>query len=457
MKLEFTSERSGRQVRFNFCLRTVLVVILILISGRSQAVTLEACIHEALRRNPDANAAASRVDAARAMIAEAGSAYFPQLSVTGGYALTNNPTQAFMMQLNQRKLDITAPGFDPNNPDRTDNTRLSAELKYRVYDFGQRRILFESAALGADAAALQLAAVRNELIYQITHGYFVVLQAQDYVDVQQEAVRSLEESLQVAQGKYKAGTAIKTDVLNLEVNLVQAREDLIRARNSVDLAIVALNTGIGYDFVTRENLPAPAQNVAAAPILEQDLDAIENRPELQAVRKMAQIKKGGYLQAKRQNLPVLNAYGSYDLDSGNLETYEGSYTVGIRAEWDIFTGFRNSGATRKAEAEWQAARREEEGVRNAIKQDLQNAQIKASESWQRLETIRKSVESAAESLRITQVRYREGVAGITDLLTAQLGLTAMRSRSVAALYDHAVAVSNLKRARGELYALYSVP
>ncbi|MGB8426125.1 MAG: TolC family protein [Desulfobacterales bacterium] len=457
MKLDFTSDKGIRLARFNFILRAGLVVILILLTGRSEAVTLEECIHEALQRNPSAAAAALRVDAARAMIAEANSAYFPQLSVAGGYAMTDNPTQAFMMQLNQRQLDIRAPAFDPNSPGRTDNTRLSAELKYRVYDFGQRRILSESAALGADAAALQLAGVRNELIYQITHGYFVVLQAQDYVEVQQQAVRSLAESLQVAQGRYKAGTAIKTDVLNLEVNLVQAREDLIRARNSVDLAIVALNTGIGYDFVTRENLPPPAQNVPTPPTLEQDFNAIENRPELQAARKMAQVKKGAYLQAKRQNLPVLNAYGSYDLDSGNLESYEGSYTVGIRAEWDIFTGFRRSGATRKAEAEWQTARQEEEGTRNVIKQDLQSARIQASESWQRLETIRKSVESAAESLRITQVRYREGVAGITDLLTAQLGLTAMRSRSVAALYDHAAAVSNLKRARGELNALYSVP
>ena len=100
--------------------------------------------------------------------------------------------------------------------------------------------------------------------------------------------------------------------------------------------------------------------------------------------------------------------------------------------------------------------RNEENVRNKIKQDLQSARIQAAESWQRLETIRKSVESASESLRITQVRYREGVAGITDLLTAQVGLTAMRTRSVAAVYDHAAAVSNLKRARGVLHTLYSV-
>ena len=455
MKLDLTSDSCLRFVRPISTLWACLAFSLILLNGHAEAVTLEECIREALQRNPDANAAAIRVEAARAMISEADSAYFPQLSIVGGYAVTDNPTQAFMMQLNQRNLDIMAPGFDPNDPGNTDNLRLSAELKYRIYDFGQRRMISESAALGADAVNLQLAAIRNELIYQITRGYISILQALDYVTVQQETIRSFEESLQVARDKYKAGTVIKTDVLNLEVALVQAREDLIRARNSVDLAIVALNTAIGYDFVTRESLPAPEKNVSAPPVMEQDFDAIENRPELKVIQKVSQAKELLYIKAKRQNYPVLNAYGSYDLDSGNLESFEGSYTVGLTAEWDIFTGFRNSSAARKAEAEWRAARQDEENVRNKIKQDLQSARIQAVESWQRLETIRKSVESASESLRITQVRYREGVAGITDLLTAQVGLTAMRTRSVAAVYDLAAAVSNLQRARGELHTLYS--
>lgn len=456
MKPDLTSDRCVRMVQLMSFLWACLAFSLILLNGHAEAVTLEECIREALRRNPDANAAGIRVEAARSMISEADSAYFPQLSVAGGYAVTDNPTQAFMMQLNQRNLDIRAPDFDPNDPGNTDNLRLSAELKYRVYDFGQRRMMSESAALGADAVNLQLAAIRNELIYQVTRGYFSILQALDYVTVQQETIRSFEESLQVARDKYKAGTVIKTDVLNLEVALVQAREDLIRARNSVDLAIVALNTAIGYDFVTRESLPVPEENVSTPPVMEQDFNAIENRPELQMIQKMSQAKELLYIKVKRQNYPVLNAYGSYDLNSGNLESFEGSYTVGLTAEWDIFTGFRNSSAARKAEAEWRAAQQDEENVRNKIKQDLRSARIQAAESWQRLETIQKSVESASESLRITQVRYREGVADITDLLTAQVGLTAMRTRSVAAVYDLSAAVSNLQRARGELHTHYSV-
>jgi outer membrane protein TolC len=103
-------------------------------------------------------------------------------------------------------------GSITNEPDNSNNLRLPAELKYRIYNFGQRRMLSESAALHADAVNLQLGAIRNELIYQITRGYFNILQARGYVTVQQETIDSLEDSQQIAREKYKAGTAKKTEV-----------------------------------------------------------------------------------------------------------------------------------------------------------------------------------------------------------------------------------------------------
>ncbi|MGD9354571.1 MAG: TolC family protein, partial [Desulfobacterales bacterium] len=156
MKLDLMSDSCVRFVRPISILWACLTFSLILLNSHAEAVTLEECIREALRRNPDANAAAIRVEAARAMISEADSAYFPQLSVAGGYVVTDNPTQAFIMQLNQRNLDIRSPDFDPNEPGNSDNLRLSAELKYRIYNFGQRRMMSESAALDADAVNLQL-------------------------------------------------------------------------------------------------------------------------------------------------------------------------------------------------------------------------------------------------------------------------------------------------------------
>ena len=80
--------------------------------------------------------------------------------------------------------------------------------------------------------------------------------------------------------------------------------------------------------------------------------------------------------------------------------------------------------------------------------------LKASEAWQRLDVTEKSVENAKEALRITGEQYKAGAADITILLTAQVGLTAQKTRNVAAYYDYLTALSNFERASGEAVQKY---
>ena len=119
--------------------------------------------------------------------------------------------------------------------------------------------------------------------------------------------------------------------------------------------------------------------------------------------------------------------------------------------------FRVSGPNKNksARAEWQAAKYEEQKVYNNLRLDLHQAYLKSTEAWQRLQVTRKSVESAEEAFRITSEQYKGGVADITILLTAQVGLTAQKTRDVAAYYDYLRALSNYERARGNAVLKYA--
>ncbi|MEN8245282.1 MAG: TolC family protein [Thermodesulfobacteriota bacterium] len=433
----------------------ILVVVFFNTMGISQAASLDACVTAALENNPNVQAGMERINAARFMIKEAKSAYYPRLYLAGGYAYTDNPTQAFMMTLNQRDLNMMSPGFDPNEPDATDNARLTLGLKYRLYNGGTNVISIEMARVGKEAHEFQLRAVRNELIYQVTRGYYGVLQAQAFVKVQEESISSLEENLRVARERYNAGSAVKTDVLNLEVRLAQAREDLIQASNGVQLAIASLNTAIGSDLVPPEGLEAPVTVAVDQMPAQLNYADIENRAELMATRKMAVIKEQSYKKSRHSNYPTLDAYGSYDVDTGDLEQFEDSYLVGVVAEWEFFSGFQGSNKNKSSRAEWQAAKYEEQKVYNNLRLDLHQAYLKSMEAWQRLQVTRKSVESAEEALRITSEQYKGGVADITILLTAQVGLTAQKTRDAAAYYDYFSALSNYERAQGNAVLKYA--
>jgi outer membrane protein TolC len=420
------------------------------LSLSASAVTLEDCIETALKDNPDAQAAAQRVESARAAIREAESAYYPQLTLAGTYGRTDNAGQAMFMALNQRTLNMMAPGFDINNPDDTENLRAGVGAKWRLLDGGQRGLYRDMARLGTDASEAQEEAIRNELVYQVTRGYYGVLQAQAFVKVQEETVASLEENLRVANERFKAGTAVQTDVLNLEVKLAQAREDLIRAQNGAQLAVAAINTAIGQDLVPQGPLAEKERTDLTPPPASQDKDAIEDRPELKAARLNTRIQENAWKKSKRDYFPTVSAFGSVDYDSDVSSDFEQSYFAGAVAEWDFFTGFRRGASTDSAKANYEAAKAQERKARDNLKLDLTQAQLAIKEAWERLDVASRSVASAEESLRITRERYQQGAADITEFLTAQVGLTATRTRNVAAYYDYLTAQANLKRAKGEL-------
>ncbi|MBM4153838.1 MAG: TolC family protein [Lentisphaerae bacterium] len=412
--------------------------------------SLEECIRAALETSPQAAAAEMRAEAARAAIRQAESAVWPVVTLSGSYARTDNPPQAFMMSLNQRALNMQDPAFDPNHPDDTANARLGVGAKMRLLDFGRRANDRRAAVSAAGARSEMLAVVRNDLVHEVTRGFYTVLQAQSFVAVQEEQVRSLEESLRVARERMDKGAAVRSDVLSLEVRLAQAQEDLIRARNGVGLAVAALNTAIGRDLVPESGLdakpPETVPDLPPAPVA----GAANRHPSVRAADLAVAAQRSALARARADRRPTVSAFGEVDWDSEDFSDSEDSYYAGLVAEWDIFDGFRRSAAIREAGANLAAAEADARRAADGVKLDQRQAFLQAREARERWTVTAKSVESAQEALRITKARYEQGAADIPELLNAELGLAAIRSRRVAALYDYLTALSNIGRAKGEL-------
>ncbi len=429
---------------------SLIAAALLFLNPSARATTLEDAIQAALRHSPTLKAADARIGSAQAMLRQARSYYYPAIGLAASYTRTDNPPQAFMMTLNQRNLNMMDPGFNPNEPDSTDNLRGSVTLQWRLFDL-QRDAGKNMARYGMRASAEALAAARNQLAYEVTRGFYQVLQAKAFASVQEHAVQSIEESLRVARERFSAGGAVKTDVLNLETQLAHANEDLIKARNGAQLALAALNAAIGEELVSIDTMVSPDSTALEAPPPAcKNPEAYEKRPELRAATLMRQLKEQDVRKAKGGFAPTISAYGSLDADSGNASDFETSYLAGVIAEINIFDGARTRAALQTARAELTAAQADEANARLHLRLDLQQAFLGAQEAWERLEVTRKSLETAEEAQRIVQEQYQQGAADISILLQTQVGATAMRTRHVAAQYDYLIAVSNLQRAKGEL-------
>ena len=165
---------------------------------------------------------------------------------------------------------------------------------------------------------------------------------------------------------------------------------------------------------------------------------------------MRQVKEQDVRKAQGGYAPTVSAFGSYDLDSEDASDFQDSYVAGVMAEINVFDGARTRAAVRAARADLAAASADEEKARLNLKLDLQQAFLGAQEAWERLEVVRKSLETAREARRIVQEQYQQGAVDIALVLQTQVGVTATETRAAAARYDYLTALSNLKRAKGEL-------
>lgn len=425
-----------------FCL-----LLITALAGR--AVTLDELVGTALSNNPSLQAADARVVAAKAQSGQAASAWYPQVKTSANYARTDNPPQAFFMSLNQRSASLQK---DFNQPEDIDNLRLSASAGWLLFDGGQRSLTVRMADLGADAQRLMRATTVNTLVHDVTRAFYSSLRARDAVEVAGASVRSLEESLRLARERFNAGASVKSDVLNLEVKMAEAKQRQIQARNGFELAVAMLNTAIGTDRVTAAELQ-PLHPVA--PDTRPTVLSFEARPELQAVRLMAKIKQQALLKARRASSPTISAFGSIDWDSDVSSDFENSYLAGVGAELELFDGRRKAQGVAAARAELAAAQSDEEMARRQLQFDLTQARLGYEDAVARRDLARAGVVSAEEALRLTRERYQQGAADISELLNAETSLTVSRGNDSAVNYEALIAQSNIERAQGLLAARHA--
>lgn len=408
-------------------------------------LSLEGCLNAALANNPGVEAARQQAAAAEAGLRQSRATYYPMVRAGSTYSRTDNPPQAFMSTLNQRTLSFDG---DFNHPDDTENLRMSLEAGYRLFDGGRRRLDRAAASSAADASDAAWRASRSDLRLQITRTYYQVLQAGAFVQVQTNALLSLDRSLDVARQRLAAGSAMRADVLNLEVRQAEAREDLLRASNAVTLAVAALNAGIGREVVTAEGLLAPTDSVQA-PLLSSTVAEVEQRPEFEAAQAAARAQRQSWQRARRDFVPNVNAFGSMDWDSDVSVDFERSTIVGLRADWDVFTGFAHEESAARAKAQWRAAQALAEQARSQLELELKSARLMAQEAWGRLGVARGATGAAEEARRLTREQYEAGSAGVADLLNAEAAASGAQARAVAAEFDYRVAMASVARAQGD--------
>lgn len=402
--------------------------------------TLPQAINHALTNSPDARLAQQRIFAAQAGLRQANAAFSPQLQFQSSYLRTDNPMMVFGSILNQRSYNS---GLDFNHVPDVDDLNVKGLATVPLYAGGRNVAGRDAAKANAEASKQTAEAIRNALAFEVARAFHTVLKTREFIRATEAGVQAFETNLTIATKRLNAGTLLKNEVLDVEVRLAQAREDLVRAQNANALAQRVLRNLLGIDqgdiSITDS---APAMN---AP----DSGDFSRRAELASSLYRQRAAEADIRRAKGGHLPQLNAFGSLDYDYGWKFDGDGkSYTAGLMLRWDLWDGRLTRAKVQESKANLESAREEDRKLRLAIDLEVEQSRLALKEANERLMVTAKVVDQAKESVALTRSRFDQGLAIATQLIDAETALTAARVRRAEAETDQRIAVAAWRKALG---------
>jgi outer membrane protein len=314
---------------------------------------------------------------------------------------------------------------------------------------------YRLAELGIDQSQLEMDQEKLDLVLRVKQAYFDVLGADKAVEVAQTTVESLSQTVKVARSFFDVGMIPVNDVLKAEVELANAQQSLVRAKNAAQTTRATFNTVL----VRPVNDPVELEDILVFKPELGNYDAyvkiaLENRPEIK-------ILDVGLLQADQQirlakskYYPEIGVTYTY-LKQGDTASLSGSNFVDANswevlavANWTLFEWGKTYYTAKEKESVKRQILQTKSDVEDGIRLQVKQAVLDIDSSASNIPVTQKGIESGEENLRVNAERYKAQVSTITDLLDAQTLLARARLDYYRALYDHNLAKARLDRALG---------
>ncbi len=264
-----------------------------------------------------------------------------------------------------------------------------------------------------------------------------------------ETVAQFAQHLDQAKGFYEVGTHPKFDVTKAEVDLSNAKLNLITAGNTLRIARVTLNNTMGIpdapEYAVEDSLAYLKKEITMAQAIE---SALKNRPEIQATDLRVKASDESIKLARTGYFPVITGNAAYSRESGDTSFREEGWNAGVVITVPIFSGFLTHHQVQESIAIANAARANYAVLTQNITLEVQQAFLNLRAAEERIPTAELGAQQAAENLEIATGRYAAGVGNPVEVTDAEVANTNAKTAYIQALYDYNVALANLDKAMG---------
>jgi outer membrane protein len=420
----------------------IIAIVLVTYNAFPDTLSLKEFIQMACRQNPQQKIAASTVASKRASVESSRSSLFPQINGTAGIS----SSEASGQTLRNSGSDIL------------NSTSIGVNAKALLYDFGASPFRYKALGKAFEAAKFDSLSSMASLILSAKTAYFNYLLSQQLLAVNQDAMKQANLHFDQATILFKVGKTAQIEVTKARVDVANAEVNIIHAKNTVDLAKVQMDVVVGAP------LKDPLVLIDTLGALEDSLTldealttALQKRPEINSWRTDVESAKLSLKAARAAYLPSLSASGNVGWGSGDYGSIHGpdfsnapNWSVGVGLSVPIYNGGALHASVEQADATLQQSLAQLEAKQLAVSQEVKQYFLKEKEAQQRIGATKTLIEQAQESLKLSQERFRAGVAFSIEITDAEVTLASARASNVQALFDYHIAHANLLLAIGSL-------
>jgi outer membrane protein len=403
--------------------------------------TLQECLNVALRQNADILVAQKNLEAAAGSVIEAKSGFMPSMTANASY-------------LKREDNFATRDGFDPDR--RAEDWLVTVRLTQNLYSGGGVRARVAISKLQEDSRLHEYKSVVDRVTAEVRVAFYNVLLTQANVEVQQEAVKLLQEELTRQKNNFSVGRIGKLNVLRAEVTLANQMPDLLRARMEFRNSFLALSQLLSIPYSVEKD-QVPFEITGRLDFRPRQFDLAEclkqaegRRPELKQRANDIVIQEKQIVVDRSGVLPRVNAFAGYEFGSepsiSAPDDTNGGYLFGISGNWQIFDGLEASGRIKSTRARLAAAYILRDEERRSIQAEVRRALYDLERAEAVIDSQKRNVDLAGESFQLAQSAVDAGTATQLDVLQARTDLTQAQTTELVARHAYLVALARLQQA-----------
>jgi outer membrane protein len=418
-------------------------------------LTLHDAANIALEKNPLRKAALADTRAASADIQTARSLLFPHVTFSETATRGDDPVYVFGSRLRQQRFTQADFALNKlNTPPPFGNFATRFGGTWSLFDsFASWRGINRAKEMNT-AASHQLERADQEILFRVVQSYYGLLLATKQLEVAEQSETTAKSIMDRSQVRYDAGVVVESDLLSAKVRLAGREQDLIRARNNLELARAQLNTAMGVS-VDSPYQPADAlteRNLTVNSLPDLEKKALMTRPDLKRIDAQQSAQELSVAIAKSSFGPRLNAFAGWEMDNPTFLAGGGgnNWLGGIELQIDLFQGGAKRAALSRERANAEKIAALKQAASDAVRLEVRQAYYDQDASRQQVEVARTAISQAQESLRIDQDRYDGGLLTITDLLGAEEAARRTQADYWQAIYQFHISYANLELACGTL-------